>query len=571
MAALYLSWTPEVFGTIWHVDATRGDDTHPGEAEAPFRTIMRAAKLVQPGDTVVVHSGVYFEHVKLERGGTGDAPITFRSAEGPANTIITGANRSIRTGKTVWETAEASSGLWRTPLAHEPATLVSDDLNLYRYPSLDELRRFVVNDVSLQKKPGPGPKHGWTWHDGFLYLRLHASGKYGSTDPHAHTIKVSPARGPGFRGDEIDSRERACFLLSTPGPSHVVLDGFTFESPGFCGVWIRQGSAVVRHCKFVGCRTGVRGWDRPEKKPRSLSDDVLVEGCEFSEHPTYDDVADIIAETTSRPAADRDTLARFFWWHRKGGAYSSEIGIVAAAGRRWTIRHNYVHDTFDGLSFMSLSWSEDCEVTGNRFERIVDNAIEAENHAQRLRVRDNTIVDCFEPFSYQPLDGPPWPADILFERNTVTFTRAGVELWGRENLGWRPGCCKIYVTAEPTEVPGGLVFRDNLIWFPTGRMLSMNQAACGLRGVRFENNAVASNGLGGGERGAPPEHVAFSGNQAMALSEDGAASLQKLVAGDGSLHENAVSLGIGGVDDQTGSLQIIDGTPAAKKGARIAR
>ena len=82
-------------------------------------------------------------------------------------------------------------------------------------------------------------------------------------------------------------------------------------------------------------------------------------------------------------------------------------GLVTAAGKNWSIRNNHIHDTFDGLSFMSLSWSEDCEVSGNRFERLVDNAVEAENHAQRLRVHDNAIVDSFEPFSYQPLGNRP--------------------------------------------------------------------------------------------------------------------------------------------------------------------
>ncbi|HEX3658529.1 MAG TPA: right-handed parallel beta-helix repeat-containing protein [Pirellulales bacterium] len=567
IAALLLAWSATAGAATWHVDAAKGDDANTGETDSPLRTIMRAAKLVNPGDLVLVHPGVYFEHVKLERSGTSDAPITFRAVGGPEKTVVTGAHQPLREGLLKWQRVDEPLGLWRIGLPDEPATLLCDNLNLYRYPSLAELRALVVNDVSGQKMPGPGPKHGWAWADGHVYLRLHPAGYYGSTDPNAHTLKASPARGAGFRGDEIDSRTRACFSLSTPGATHAVIEGFTCESPGFCGVWVRKGGVVVRNCRFVGCRTGVRGWDRAEKKPRNLSDDVVVEHCEFSEHPTYADVAEIIAETTALPDAERQKLARFFWWHRKGGAYSAEIGLITAAGRRWTVRDNFVHDTFDGLSFMSLSWSEECEVSRNRFQRIVDNAIESENHAQRLRVRDNVIVDCFEPFSYQPLGGEPWPTDIVFERNTVSFTQAGVALWGSDKLGWRPGCCKIYVTPDLTEVPGGLIFRENLMWFPTGRLLSMNQAARALRGVRFHKNVVGARALGGTEDGAAPEHVEFSGNHAAAVSGEGAPSLRAFTADDGVLHGSAAELGIS-VDGETGAVRVAAGSAASKLGIR---
>lgn len=532
---------------VWHVDAAKGDDSHDGAESSPFRTIMHAAKLVNPGDTVLVHPGVYFEHVKLERAGTAAAPITFKAVDGPRQTIITGAHRPLREGTLKWEPQE--DGLWRVALPEEPATLLCDELNLYRFPTLAELRTGIVQDVSGQKKPGPGPKHGWAWSEGMIYLRLHPSGKYGKTDPNTRTLKASPSRGTGFRGDEIDARTRSNFSLSTPGPAHVVIEGFTFESPGFCGVWVRHGQATIRGCRFLGCRTGVRGWDRPEKKPRNLSEDVIVERCEFTEHPTYADVAEIISEVTALPGAQREPLARFFWWHRKGGAYSAEIGLVAAAGKRWIIRDNHVHDTFDGLSFMSLSWSEDCEVSGNRFERLVDNAVEAENHAQRLRVHDNRIVDCFEPFSYQPLDREPWPTDILFEHNTVSFTREGAALWGNDKLGWRPGCCKIYVMPGLTAVPGGLVFRENLLWFPTGRLASVNQAASTLQGVLFERNIIVTHDLGGTETGAFPQSYTLRDNQVAPASE-------------------VQSLGITGIDETTGTLQIRSGSSAAASGAR---
>ena len=45
-------------GCEYHVSIT-GDDSNPGSASAPLRTVQAAAMLAQPGDTVTVHEGIY--------------------------------------------------------------------------------------------------------------------------------------------------------------------------------------------------------------------------------------------------------------------------------------------------------------------------------------------------------------------------------------------------------------------------------------------------------------------------------------------------------------------------------
>jgi len=141
---------------VWHVDASKGDDAQDGTEDRPFRSIMHAAKLVNPGDTVLVHAGVYYEHVKLERVGTAAAPILFKAVDGPQQTIITGAHRPLREGALKWESIE--DGLWRVALPEEPATLLCDDLNLYRFPSLAELRSgIVLAQLGVVRRNGLSP------------------------------------------------------------------------------------------------------------------------------------------------------------------------------------------------------------------------------------------------------------------------------------------------------------------------------------------------------------------------------------------------------------------------------
>ena len=57
-----------------------------------FRTIQAAAKIAAPGDTVVIHTGVYRESVAVSRSGTAAQPIRFEAAPA-ANVTVTGADR----------------------------------------------------------------------------------------------------------------------------------------------------------------------------------------------------------------------------------------------------------------------------------------------------------------------------------------------------------------------------------------------------------------------------------------------------------------------------------------------
>ena len=131
-----------------HVTTT-GADTAPGTIDAPLRTINRAAQLAEPGDTVVVHEGVYREWVKPARGGLDDARrITYRPAEG-ARVVITGAER-IDT----WERVDDC--VWRADIPNS----VFGDFNPYR--------EAVWGDWLEQPVPGnEPPKHlGAVWLNG---------------------------------------------------------------------------------------------------------------------------------------------------------------------------------------------------------------------------------------------------------------------------------------------------------------------------------------------------------------------------------------------------------------------
>jgi hypothetical protein len=91
-----------------HVSKAGSDSAAGSEAE-PYLTIVRAASLAQPGDTVIVHAGTYREWVKPARGGTDeDKRITYRAAPGE-EVFVKGSERI-----TTW--IAEGGGIWKVEL-----------------------------------------------------------------------------------------------------------------------------------------------------------------------------------------------------------------------------------------------------------------------------------------------------------------------------------------------------------------------------------------------------------------------------------------------------------------------
>ncbi|MGH9771833.1 MAG: right-handed parallel beta-helix repeat-containing protein [Candidatus Acidiferrales bacterium] len=75
----------------YYVNGTTGKDKNPGTKDRPFKTIDKAAQVLEPGERVVIASGIYREYIDPARGGTGpDKLISYEAAPG-ANVIVSGA------------------------------------------------------------------------------------------------------------------------------------------------------------------------------------------------------------------------------------------------------------------------------------------------------------------------------------------------------------------------------------------------------------------------------------------------------------------------------------------------
>lgn len=89
--------TPALAHTTYAASGTyyvspQGSDSNRGtSADVPLKTIQQALRFAQPGDTITLAPGDYFQDVVSERNGTADAPITIT---GPANAVIKGAGNA---------------------------------------------------------------------------------------------------------------------------------------------------------------------------------------------------------------------------------------------------------------------------------------------------------------------------------------------------------------------------------------------------------------------------------------------------------------------------------------------
>lgn len=94
--ATVLSYAPGCFSAQYFVaQSPESSDENPGTSDRPFRTINKAISIIEAGDLIVVHGGIYRESIKLPKGNP-SAPISIQAAPkqdgGCENVIINGAD-----------------------------------------------------------------------------------------------------------------------------------------------------------------------------------------------------------------------------------------------------------------------------------------------------------------------------------------------------------------------------------------------------------------------------------------------------------------------------------------------
>jgi len=200
---------------------------------------------MQPGDSAVIHAGVYREHVRPGRSGTASAPITYRAAPGE-EVVLTGAD--VITGWT-----NAGNGAWRKePWTYRFAAHPNDAKHrlIGRCEQVIVDGRLLAQVDRLDQMPA-GSFFADTDHK-VLYVRL-----AGDRDPNQSVVEASVRAvcfGPGWGGgrrDYITVRGlviRHAANMAQRGALFAQGDYWTIED---CTIESTNGSGVSFHGNHV--------------------------------------------------------------------------------------------------------------------------------------------------------------------------------------------------------------------------------------------------------------------------------------------------------------------------------
>ncbi|KPK42839.1 MAG: hypothetical protein AMK72_14000 [Planctomycetes bacterium SM23_25] len=364
----------------------------------PGQSLQEAANKLNPGDTLLLAEGTYYQSLTLTRSGTAGSPITIR-AKAPGKVIVTGAMRttpkfervqgaihkpvpaSIKASREAPKLERIEGAVYKTKWIPArkwsgsgtgQAWVIADGRNLYNYTSMEEMR------TCRRKGRDTAPLEGFFYKDKELYIRL-----LGGADANRAKIAIS--------------RPDTAILLEIKGQEHIVLEGLRFHvAPNNA---VRLGvrrhphtvskHIVIRDCYFFGSHRAIVGQnvrvDRPGGAVEFGPSDITVEYCQFSNYPTYDWLHySMHLEQPAWRAMYHSTL---------GGNAILPGGNVSA----WKIRHCYIHDTYDGIGVASTGVKDpklDHEYAYNLLHRCADDNIEFDSiRYAGVRVHHNVILE----------------------------------------------------------------------------------------------------------------------------------------------------------------------------------
>ncbi|MHB0939679.1 MAG: right-handed parallel beta-helix repeat-containing protein [Armatimonadota bacterium] len=280
-------WKPEPAVRTFHVAQTdHAFDENPGTAASPWRTISHAAKVLEPGDRVLVHAGVYREWVKPRRGGTGpERMITYAAAPGE-KVVITACDR--------WQPAWRVTDTYFVPMpkVHPP----QPDPHAPRTwrAALDPLPFEGANPFNLPNFPPQGGtewkqlpsmhlRRGQLFLDGRPLTQVGSYGQLAATEDAfwvedngmALHLRLAGDRSPEGLVFDITTREQV-FAPVTRFLNYIRLQGFRFFGAGN-GVpipppqrgavsanaghhWVIEDCEIA-HANSIGVDLGCGFWD----------------------------------------------------------------------------------------------------------------------------------------------------------------------------------------------------------------------------------------------------------------------------------------------------------------------
>lgn len=150
-----------VTGREFHVAQTdKASDFNDGSYLHPFATIEKAGEVAQPGDTVIVHEGVYREIVRPQNNGTLSNPIVIKAADG--ENVVLSANEKVTRFTTYGDNGMLIASVNKDLGKGKNMVFYNDEaLVEARYPNYDDLPMYPESEYYNNLELSPlWPLHG---------------------------------------------------------------------------------------------------------------------------------------------------------------------------------------------------------------------------------------------------------------------------------------------------------------------------------------------------------------------------------------------------------------------------
>lgn len=427
-------------GPAKFVDAKSGDDANDGSEQKPWKTLGHSVTKLQPGDTLYLRGGVYYDHVTTTLRGEAGKPITIRAYPNELVTLDGGLPEFQLDHANAWEPdPDGVAGEFRSTKTYPGQGAATGDLKIgalglfvdshlplhgyWHHPDLQSDNPYWTLGGGEKTKPdahvycGPG-----LWfnpatqriHCRLAHTKLpglHENNYTGETDPRKIPLVVATF-GAGAPLKLVDCRYvilqdlvirgARTDTLNIDGGANLELDGLTLYGGGAC---LRAPGVHGLRVANTACRGLAGPWTfRGSLKYRSLESRLIrTSGWD----PTGDDGVNY--EFANCEFTD------------------SVDGVFIGNIRRVSFHHNLVENVSDDAVFVTSNTAYDGTTPGgeswfyrNRFARNLTCFAFGVGHGRQKAISDGATNNTTK----RQLGGGIW-----ISRNVFDFRRSVMYHW----------------------------------------------------------------------------------------------------------------------------------------------
>ena len=372
-------------GAIYTVDPAHKSaaDANPGTPDKPLASISAAAKLAQPGDTVLIQGGVYRESLSVPRSGEPGKPITYKAAP-DQRVVLTGAERV-----TGWKPCTQADVPGNPHFSH----LFAAELDSVPEKIYDHSR-----EMSLACLPRSG---WWPITAGFGLTAFSDPENLTQTDPHAWdgwTVGIVDDAGGSIVAVEVEGYDPATHKITLARPysqwrKEIDSKRDRYRMQNHFSALVAPGQYVFQKTE-KGCRvivwpskldeTGQPVIEVPHVRSKAGvvnfggKSHIVFDGLEvcFSQNHGFD---------TNSGKGAKDCLIQNCYAHD-----NLHYGVLLAGGERNTVRHCNIRRNSNGIVAYECT---DLLLEENDIGPNFIDGIDIANHPRNSRIVRNFIHD----------------------------------------------------------------------------------------------------------------------------------------------------------------------------------